>query len=239
MNRCLTLLAATLTLTAACGDNVSVPLEVDDSRTADFERYTVDTNGNLMSADYVAPDSIFSYLRDDLVRSPDFMLEVGAVGRLGSPIFTEDSGIELVDLNDIKWDLQYPTDRFGDLTDADGNLIDNAPTATEAQRCNSFSRAPGNRDDATGDHPDELAPEAIETETSTGANREDLGDRDMLGDSNACREIADNDADPAGVCECADLDCVAGYVDAVMGCDVCMTFVCGEQLLGACSACSP
>jgi hypothetical protein len=53
------------------------------------------------------------------------------------------------------------------------------------------------------------------------------------------RIIVDGGDELGGVCGCAGLDCVAGYVDALMGCDVCMTFACGDDLVGACAACAP
>lgn len=234
MNRCFSLLAAaTLTLTAACGDNIHKPVAVDDDSTSDFDRFTVNAENYAIADAFIAPDSIFSYANKYLDEQVEFLLGVDALGRFGDRF----DGLDKVDLDDLEWDTNFLADRFGDR-EIDGYGEWAQASATEAQRCNSFSRAPGSNQ-AEGDRPDQLAPEGLEAETNTGTSLESIDEREMLGDQMGCREVSDNSNDIAGVCECADLDCVAGYVDAVMGCDVCMTFVCGDELLGACAACAP
>ena len=214
MNRCLSLLAAaTLTLTAACGDNLSEPVEVDDDITLGFDRVTVDVEAGKYSFEYLVPDSIFSFVDQTRV---DYQAVV--------------EGSWIADRADISFNYEL------------------ADLGTGAA-CNSFAPAPAGPQNnqiepsqsidqvAPATNPNELAPREIGQSNPFDA---ELGNTEMSDDRMACRDEADNgQTDIAGVCECADLDCVAGYVDAVMGCDVCMTFVCGDDILGACASCTP
>jgi hypothetical protein len=230
MNRCLTLLAATLTLTAAaCGDNLSEPVEVDDDSADAFDRFTVDVDSGYMSADYLAPNSIFAYANQSETARTQWAEDIGAVNVPGYAV----GGYEV---NEISGPLDG--NAVGGYQIGGANFNIELTAAETAPACNTFSElpvAPAYSD--VGFDNNELAPEALDAPQGAEAR---VPTAELYDDRMACRDGLEGDTDEmAGVCECADLDCVAGYVDAVMGCDVCMTFVCGDDLLGACSACTP
>ena len=222
MHRLAILTAATLTLSAtACGDNQYVSVEVDDDRTADFARATVDVAGRAISEDYVVPNSIFSYARARISDRVQWADDIGGLGYPGS----------LADLTN--------GERAGDHNFGI-ELVTWAPLA----QCSGFSTAPGDdqRSEIGGDG---LTHQAPEDATAAGGDDSlpgagDVTTGEALSEDIACgTPIDNNDTDLDSVCQCADLDCVADYVNDLMGCNVCMTFVCGDDLLGACAECAP
>lgn len=235
MHRLAILTAATLTLTAACGDNEYVPVEVDDDSTADFDRATVDVGREAISDDYVVPSSIFSYARARVTDRMEWADEIGGIGYPG-PIDDVTTG-ERTDgeapgiVDGVLYDYQIAWTSIG-----------GSQAVTDAtQACSGFdlSTAGDSRDRLEA--PTHQAPENTAADSDGAApTAAEATTGEALASGLTCGTPIDNDdSDLADVCQCTDLSCVADFVNETMGCDSCMTFVCGDELLGACAACAP